>query len=87
MQVLWGCKGFSVVCAVISLMILQLIFTIPQVIAKLLNYSDTDFGTGNASTKTEGYLNTRMGGGAQSGGSPQAELGKKTPQVSHPNWT
>jgi hypothetical protein len=58
--------GFSVVCAVISLMILQLIFTIPQVIAKLLNYSETDFGAGYAVNKVDGHLNTRMGGGAQS---------------------
>jgi hypothetical protein len=45
--------GFSFVSAIISLMILQLIFTIPQLIAKLIGYSETDFGVGSAATKVE----------------------------------
>jgi hypothetical protein len=63
----WSMMGFSVVCAAISLMILQLIFTIPQLIAKLLNYSETDFGAGYGVNKIEGHLNTKMGGGGAGG--------------------
>jgi hypothetical protein len=52
--------GFTFVSAIISLMILQLIFTIPQLIAKLIGYSETDFGVNSATNKVETQTINKM---------------------------